>query len=501
MPRWRIEQHEVGSNANSITPGQPQQDSIEGMRPLLVLLLSCLAEDCLFAQQPPVTPSSPAPAKPRNAIDEFSDTVERLIRQVNPTVIEIITEGFGGVEDEANGGTNVVARRTSLGTGVFLSADGDVITNAHVVKGARKVRVRLTEAGGSEDAPRVKYLDADILGIDSETDLALLKVTGTRWNHLKLADSTSLRQGQIVFAVGSPRGLENSISMGVVSSAARQISPDANQVFIQTDAPINPGNSGGPLINSRGEVVGINTFIITESGGSEGLGFAIPSNVVLDVYSQLKKYGRVRRGELGVIIRTVTPALVMALGLSRDQGVLVQDVISGKAAATAGLLADDIVVRVEGRTVRNIRQFSNSMFRSHLGGELTLDVVRGQQTLKIQVPFTENTDPNEFLAERMKEQSIPIPQLGILAIPLNAATAPLITEPRYRSGVIVVAKLQSNGLHEELQPGDVIYGVNGKLTSNIEVMKEILSTVADSAPLVMRVQRGPYLRYFVLKGE
>ena len=477
------------------------QDSIVNMRPLLFLLFLYFAGVCLFAQQPPTGPTFPTPAKPRNAIDEFSDTVERLIRQVNPAVLEIVTEGFGGVDDQASSGTNVVASRTSLGTGVFVSADGDLITNAHVVKGARKVRVRLTEPGSREDAPRMKYLDADILGIDSETDLALLKVAGAKWNHLKLADSAALHQGQIVFAVGSPRGLENSISMGVVSSAARQISPDANQVFIQTDAPINPGNSGGPLINSRGEVVGINTFIITESGGSEGLGFAIPSNVVLDVYAQLKKYGRVRRGELGVIIRSVTPALVMALGLSRDQGVLVQDVISGKAAATAGLLADDIVVRVEGRTVRNIRQFSNSMFRSHLGGELTLEVVRGQQTLKIQVPFTENNDPNEQLAERMKEQSLPVPQLGILAIPLNSATAQLISEPRYRSGVIVVAKLQTNGFHEELLPGDVIYGVNGKLTSSIEVMKEILSAVPDSAPLVMRVQRGPYLRYFVLRGE
>ena len=159
------------------------------------------------------------------------------------------------------------------------------------------------------------------------------------------------------------------------------------------------------------------------------------------------------------------------------------------------------MVRVEGRTVRNIRQFANSMFRSHLGGELTLEVVRGQQTLKIQVPFTENIDPNELLAERMKEQAIPIPQLGILAIALDSSTAQLITEPRYRSGVIVVAKLQSNGFREELLPGDVIYGVNGKLTSNIEVMKEILSALPDSAPLVMRVQRGQNLRYFVLKGD
>jgi serine protease Do len=337
------------------------------------------------------------------SLEGFSETVERLVHQSSPAVVQIVADGFGTRDDETSGHTSTVSRQKGIGTGVVLSADGDVITNAHVVSGARRVRVR---AGA-------RSIDAQVVGIDRDTDLALLRVPGTEWPHLRLADSSMARQGQIVIALGSPRGLENSVSMGVISSAARQISPDAAIAFIQTDAPINPGNSGGPLISPRGEVVGINTFIITESGGSEGLGFAIPSNLVRDVYAQLKKYGRVRRGELGVVIRSVTPALVKALGLTRDQGILIQDVVPGKAAAEAGLKADDIVTRVEGRPVRNIRQFSNNLFRSEIGGTLTLEIVRGgSEAQMIQVPFQEAVDATEKIAQQVRDQAVPIPQLG-----------------------------------------------------------------------------------------
>lgn len=435
---------------------------------------------------------------PRSPIDDFSEAIEKLIRQVNPAVLEIVTESYGGSESESGGNTSVVTRRQALGTGVFVSADGDMLTNAHVVAGAKKVRVRMrgsARAGG-------KLVEAEVAGVDRETDVALLKVPGAAWPHLKLADSSLLRQGQIVFAVGNPRGLENSITMGVVSSAARQIGPDAAQVFIQTDAPINPGDSGGPLIDAHGEIVGINTFIFTQSGGSEGLGFAIPVNLVQDVYAQLKKYGRVRRGKLGVAIRSVTPTLATALGLSREDGVLIQDVAPGKAAANAGVQPDDIVIRVEGRPVRNVRQFANSLFQSHLGGTLTLELVRGHEAIKLQVPFEEDADPSERLAERVRDKATPVPQLGILGITLDASTAALVPEPRYRYGVIAVANLQTNmPFQEELQPGDIVYSVNGKLATDMDGLNKLVSAWREGDPLVVRVQRDDVLRYVVLRGE
>ena len=164
--------------------------------------------------------------------------------------------------------------------------------------------------------------------------------------------------------------------MGIVSAAERMLDPDSNQAFIQTDAPINPGNSGGPLVNTRGEIAGINTFIVSSSGGNEGLGFAIPSNLVKEICAQLKRYGRVRRGELGVVVRSVTPTIAKALSLPQESGVLIQDVTPGKAAAEAGVQINDIVVRVKGRSVTNLRQFSNSLFRSEIGEKLELEVLR-----------------------------------------------------------------------------------------------------------------------------
>lgn len=425
-------------------------------------------------------------------LDQFSQAAESLVQRSSPAVLQIVAEGFGTREDDSSH-TSTVSHQTGVATGVVVSADGDVITNAHVVHGARRVRVRLRN---------LQFVEAKVVGVDRETDLALLKVPGESWHHLPMGDSARLRQGQVVFALGSPRGLENSVSMGVISAVSRQISPDAAMAFIQTDAPINPGNSGGPLLTAHGEVIGINTFILTESGGSEGLGFAIPSNTVRDIYAQLKKYGRVRRGQLGVVIRTVTPTLAKALSLPREQGILVQDVRVGKAAAEAGLRPDDIVTRIEGRNVRNVRQFSNNLFRSEIGGKLTLEVVRGSETLTIQVPFEEAADSTTQLLDQVRDQAIPIPQLGIMAISLDEKTSKLADEPRFPAGVIVAAKLDSAAaVEEELQPGDLLYKVNGTSVANVDTLRQALSKLGDDEPVVVQVQREDALRYLIIRNN
>jgi len=357
-------------------------------------------------------------------------------------------------------------------------------------------------SGGAVDRGAASVLvEAHVAGIDRETDLALLKISGGG-AHLELGDSSRVRQGQIVLAMGNPRGLENSVTMGVVSATNRQIHPDAVQAFIQTDAPINPGNSGGPLLNTHGEVVGVNTFILTESGGSEGLGFAIPSSLVRDVYGQLKKYGRVKRRELGVVARFVTPTIAKALNLSREDGVLIQDVDSGGGAAEAGIQRDDIVTGVNGRTVRNVRQFSNSLFRSEIGERLTVELVRGDQKLEVQARLEESRDETEALAEQLKDSSFAIPRLGVLAVPLDDTTEALIPEPRYKFGSIVAAKLQvSASFQEELEPGDIIFGINGRRADGIEPLKKMLSNLPEEDPIVVQVQRERIVRYLVLRGD
>ena len=214
--------------------------------------------------------------------------------------------GYGPVENNRNNTTLVIGRQQSIGSGVIVDPNGWIVTNAHVVRGSQHVQVVIPapnadeSAEGSVISARARVMNARIVGSDTAVDLALLKVEATGLPALPLGDYNKVRQGEVVFAFGSPDGLPNSVTMGVVSAAARQPDADSPVVFLQTDAPVNPGNSGGPLINIDGEVVGINTYILTSSGGNEGLGFAIPSGVVGFVYPQLKKYGHVHRGETGI---------------------------------------------------------------------------------------------------------------------------------------------------------------------------------------------------------
>ena len=271
------------------------------------------------------------------------------------SVVQVLVTGYGPVdEDQRNGETGlVIGRQRSIGSGAIIDSDGYIVTNAHVVAGARHVQVVLHRDAGATGPVRSlageasQTVDARIVGVASDIDLALLKVDVTGLRALPLADYDAIRQGEIVFAFGSPEGLRNSVTMGVVSSVARQPDPDSPTIYIQTDAPINPGNSGGPLVNVDGELVGLNTFILTESGGSQGLGFAIPSAVVASAYPQLRKFGHLHRGLIGLSTQAITPTLAAALGLSRTSGVLVSDVEPESAAEAAGVAVGDVVATRE----------------------------------------------------------------------------------------------------------------------------------------------------------
>src|ERR1039458_1538904 len=203
----------------------------------------------------------------------------------------------------------------------------------------------------------------------------------------------------MVFAFGSPEGLRNTVTMGMVSAVARQPDPDSPLVYIQTDAPINPGNSGGPLVNADGELVGINTFILTQSGGNEGLGFAIPSAIVAFAYPEFKKYGHVHRGEIGVLVQAITPNLAVALALPRDSGVIVSDVDPGGPAAGAGLQVHDIIRGMDGRAVESLALFSYGLYIHNPGDRAKLNILRGSDRLLLDVPVVERPhDLDQLLA-------------------------------------------------------------------------------------------------------
>src|SRR4029079_2165764 len=219
----------------------------------------------------------------------------------------------------------------SSGSGVIVDSDGYIVTNTHVVENATRIEVELPPdpavagRGRSIVRRRGRTVGAQVVAIDHETDIAVVKVEAHGLPPLQFGDSDALRSGQIVLAFGSPLGLESSVSMGVVSAVARQLTPDDPMIYIQTDATINPGNSGGALVDTAGRLVGINTLIYSQSGGSEGIRFAAPSNIVRNVFTQIRKHGRVRRGEIGVTTQTITPLMAEALGLSFDAGVVLPD--------------------------------------------------------------------------------------------------------------------------------------------------------------------------------
>jgi len=283
-----------------------------------------------------LTAQTKAPSGRTDSLSEFSDSLDALTSRVSPSVVQIQVNGFRAVNDANPNNASVVTRGHSLGSGVIVDPDGYIITNAHVVKGAQRVRVLLTASSSGSQvkaslglADRVPTMDATIVGVEPTIDLALLKIDSKGLPALSFADYNALKKGQVVLAFGNPEGFENSVTMGVVSAVARQVLPNVPYVYIQTDAPINPGNSGGPLVDTDGNVVGINTFILSESGGSQGLGFAIPSSVVEFVYHQLRQFGHVHHVVIGAELQEITSDLAQGLNLGRQEGVIVSDVQPG----------------------------------------------------------------------------------------------------------------------------------------------------------------------------
>jgi len=234
-------------------------------------------------------------ARVEDPLSALSGTIRSLTNRVSPAVVELQVTGYSATEDEKGLVLSQVSRQTSSGSGVILDPGGYIVTNAHVVQGAVKIRVLM-----ARNPSRGK--DARLIGIDRESDLALVRIDEKDLPVLELGDSDKLQQGDLVLAVGSPLGLRNSVSMGVVSATRRAISDENPILYIQTDASVNPGNSGGALVDTNGALVGLNTFIVSRSGGNEGIGFAIPSNVVRNVYEQLKRKGRVSRGSVGLFV-------------------------------------------------------------------------------------------------------------------------------------------------------------------------------------------------------
>jgi serine protease Do len=451
-----------------------------------------------FAQKP----------KKGDALHELSNSLQNLASTVNRGVVKIVSVGYTlGSEEEESTNTAVLSRQRSLGTGFLLSADGYIVTNSHVVQGSRLVRVQLpaTEQEVKDKhsvvKPNGKMIDAKIVGVDRETDLAVLKIDKSGLSHLELGDSETLRPGQLVLAFGNPLGLQNSVSMGVVSSTARQIKTDDPMIYIQTDASINPGNSGGPLVDVNGVVMGVNTFILSQSGGSEGIGFAIPSNIVKSIFDQIRKDGHVHRGQVGIRAQSLTPALAQGLDLSRDSGVLVADVTPEGPADEGGVKVGDIILAMDGKPMENARQFEVNVYRHTLGQEIKLTVLRDNDALDLKVSVEERDDDPQRFADLVDPEKNQVKRLGILGIEVTQKVAALLPDLRKHYGIVVAARIASAAGVGDLQPGDVIHEINGAPISTIAALRETLDRAKPDTPLVLQVERDGKLMYQVLELE
>jgi len=439
-------------------------------------------------------------------LQQFSTSMEQLSKRVSPSVVQIFSTGYNLDTDREHSNTNLFSRRSSSGSGIIIAADGWIVTNAHVVEGSRRIRVRLNQEvdipASQNGRTRHPLLEAKLVLADRDTDLAFLKVEATGLPTLELSDSDELRQGQLVLAFGSPLGLDNSVSMGVVSSVARQLDPDSPTIYVQTDAAINPGNSGGPLVNTDGHVVGVNTLILTQSGGNEGIGLAIPSNVIRSVYNQVRKEGHVHHHGIGLSARNITPALAAGLDLSRDDGVLIEDVVPGSPAQISGLMPGDIILSVDKKPVQNIRQLALGLYSYAVSENAKLQIQRGKQTISYEIPVVEKEDVQGRLADLVTKGQNKVPQLGILALTLDDRLRPMLSPLRNPFGVVVAAK-ESEGAYigEGPLPGDVIYFLNGTPVDSVDSLRSALEALKTTDTLVLQVERLGSLHYVVLETE
>jgi serine protease Do len=445
----------------------------------------------------------PVPTPAPSDVAALSHAVEAVVERVKPGVVRILVTGFATAERP---GDALLTTQRASGSGVILDPDGYILTNSHVVSGARRVQVILPTPSGPPAPTSVvkapgRLVGAVIVGIDEETDLAVLKVDERGLPALPFGDSEALRQGQLVLAIGSPLALENSVSFGVVSAVARQLQPESPMIYVQTDASMNPGNSGGPLVDVEGRVIGINTLILSQAGGSEGLGFAAPSNIARSVFEQIRRTGRVTRAEIGMRAQTITAPLARGLGLPQDWGVIAADVTPQGPAAQAGVGIGDIILTLDGKPLENARQLNVNLYRRPPGSAVTLELLRGGSKVRLVVSVRQRDDDVEGLASMVTPERNVVPRLGILALDLDDKLARMLPTLRARAGVVVAAANGETSSSDPFKAGDVIYAVNTKSVTSIDQLRSALDAIGPGDPVVLQLQRGAELRFVTIPFE
>ncbi|CAK8717059.1 hypothetical protein GCAAIG_06480 [Candidatus Electronema halotolerans] len=386
-------------------------------------------------------------------------------------------------------------REEGAGSGFIISPDGLILTNNHVVEDVDDIKVKLADK---------REFTAKVVGTDPQSDVALIKIDADNLPTLPLGDSNQLEVGEWVIAIGSPFELSQSVTVGVVSAKGRNgMGVSEYENFIQTDAAINPGNSGGPLLNIRGEAVGINSAILSRTGGYMGIGLAIPINMAKTVEEQLRSHGKVIRGWLGLIIQDVDENLAQSFGLAKAEGILVSEVTPDAPAEKAGLKQGDVILSLNGSKLTDVNDLRNRVAMTAPGSTVTLDIIRNSQQQQVQVLIAEQ--PADFsrrakMKMRLQHGSL----LDKLGLQLQDLTPELAAQFGYHSGQgVIVTEVEQGSPADNvgIEPGQLIEEVNRVRVHNLSELKDALSKGENSDQVLLRIRTGEFSKYVALKYE
>lgn len=378
----------------------------------------------------------------------------------------------------------------SLGSGFIISSDGYILTNAHVVETADEITVKLNDK---------REFVAEVIGTDQKTDIALIKINATELPKVTQGNPENLRVGEWVIAIGSPFGFEHSVTAGIVSAKGRSLAQENYVPFIQTDVAINPGNSGGPLFNMKGEVVGINSQIYSQTGGFMGLSFAIPINVATEIAGQLKVSGKVSRGRIGVMIQEVTKELAESFGLSDSKGALVVSVEKSSPADLAGIKARDIILQFDEKEVTTSSDLPRIVGNTKPGSKVSVQVWRNSsfKTVKIEVGETHSDEATNSRKSRQNKKPDTSNRLGLA---LNEITAEQKKQLDITGGLLV-EDVQPNGIASRsgIRIGDIILGFNSTDVKNVDQFNQLLNQTKSGKNIALLIKRGDLTTFITMK--
>ncbi|MDO8282112.1 MAG: DegQ family serine endoprotease [Thermodesulfovibrionia bacterium] len=422
----------------------------------------------------------------------FSD----VARMVSPTVVNISTTKVVGLGDLFGQLRNTKKwKEESLGSGVIVSADGYIITNNHVIEKAEEIKVTLFDK---------QDYKGKVIGSDPKTDIAIIKIKAKDLPAINWGDSDKLDVGEFVLAFGNPFGLSHTVTMGIVSALGRASVGIADyEDFIQTDASINPGNSGGPLVNVKGELIGVNTAIISKTGGNQGIGFAVPSNMARSVMTQLIKEGKVTRGWAGVAIQQVTPELAKTFGLKKPEGALVTEIIDNSPAEKSGLKRGDIILEVNKKGVDDVEQLRNFIAQSRVGSRIALNVLRDTKSISLNLTVAELAqDSAESRSDSRQERrgTEKNALAGFSVMDINSDTAKQLGLPGDVYGVVIESVEPDSAADEAgLKKGDLIQEVNKARINNVNDFNKAVSHIRGGDTVLLFINRGENKFYITLK--